>query len=208
MYIPPAFSQTAPDCLAQFIATHSFALLVSAREGIPSVSHLPLLYEPQPGTHGTLYGHMARANGHWREAVGDVLAVFSGPHAYVSPTWYDSEQVVPTWNYAAVHVRGRLTLVEDAHESLEVLGRLVEFYERGMPKSWKFDPDDPWMQRLAEGIVAFRIAVTAIEGKWKLSQNQPPERRHKVIDALTQSGDDQSRQVAQMMTKALAGSHP
>jgi transcriptional regulator len=203
MYIPPAFAQTDPAVVTGFLHEHSFALLVSGQGGALAASHLPLLYEPCPAGAGVLYGHFARANRHWQEAQGEVLAIFSGPHAYVSPSWYESEHVVPTWNYAAVHVAGRLTIVEDADESLAILGRLVEFYEEGMPRPWSFDPKDDWSRRLVAGIVAFRVDITSIEAKWKLSQNQPLERRLKVIDALEGRGRDESLAVAAMMRQAL-----
>src|SRR5262245_55708329 len=104
MYIPTAFAETDPGTLFGFIEAYSFGLLVSTHQGGPFASHLPLLLEREAGPHGTLLGHMARANPQWHDLDGqEVLAVFSGPHAYVSPTWYESEQVVPTWNYVAVH---------------------------------------------------------------------------------------------------------
>src|SRR5262245_52454200 len=102
MYIPSAFAQADPAELFAFMESYSFALLVSTHEGEPFGTHIPLLLERDTGPHGTLVGHMARANPHWRGLDGQpVLAVFSGPHAYVSPTWYESENVVPTWHYVA-----------------------------------------------------------------------------------------------------------
>lgn len=199
MYVPPAFAQTDPVALAAFLREHSFALLVSGRDGALEASHLPLLYEPSADGPGTLYGHMARANTHWQRAAGPVLAVFSGPHAYISPTWYEARQVVPTWNYAAVHVTGQLHLIDDPDESLDVLQRLVQFYEEGRPQPWTFDSHDEWFRRLAAGIVAFRIVVTKIEGKLKMSQNQPVERRAKVIAALEAAGDEASHAVAALI---------
>lgn len=203
MYIPPAFQQTDPMVLPEFMRRHSFALLLSNRGGELQVSHLPLLYEQQPGGAGVLYGHLARANPHWRQLAGEVLAIFQGPHAYISPTWYDADQVVPTWNYVAIHVTGNLSLIEDPSAALDVLGRLVEFYEQGADSPWGFDPREDWVQRLAAAIVAFRIDVTSIEGKWKMSQNQPVERRLKVIAALTAHPDDDSRAVADLIRETL-----
>jgi transcriptional regulator len=182
---------------------HSFALLVSGRDGALEASHLPLLYETEADGRRVLYGHMARANPHWQRASGPVLAVFSGPHAYITPTWYEAKQVVPTWNYAAVHVSGELHLIDDLDESLVVLQRLVQFYEQGQPQPWTFDSRAEWFRRLAAGIVAFRIDVTSIEGKLKMSQNQPIERRQKVIDALEAAGDDASRAVAALIQQTL-----
>lgn len=203
MYVPSHFAQTDPAVIAQFLRENSFAQLVSARDGVPEVSHVPLLFDEQSGSEelapnhpGILWGHLARANDHWRRLAGPVLAVFSGPHAYISPAWYRAEQVVPTWNYATVHIRGELSLIDSLDDSLEVLRRQVEFYETPRPDPWRFDTTVDWSRRLAAGIVAFRIEITSIEAKWKLSQNQPAERCERVIAALEQQGDEQSLAIA------------
>ena len=114
MYIPAAFQQTDKTKLHDFIEANSFGLLVSTHGGEPFATHLPFLLERDAGPHGCLVGHVARANPQWHGLDGQtVLAVFSGPHAYVSPTWYEAENVVPTWNYVAVHAYGPCRLVED-----------------------------------------------------------------------------------------------
>src|SRR5262245_15391422 len=114
MYIPSHFDQRDLITLHQTIEQYSFATLVSTAAGDLTASHLPLLLQRAASPHGTLLGHMARANTQWREAAGqEVLAIFSGPHAYISPSWYEASQVVPTWNYIAVHVYGRLELIDD-----------------------------------------------------------------------------------------------
>jgi transcriptional regulator len=140
MYIPAAFAETDLAKLDDFIELNSFGLLVSQVEGLPFATHLPFLLERTTGPHGTLLGHMARANPQWREAGGQTgLAIFSGPHAYISPTWYEAEQVVPTWNYTAVHAYGRLQIVEDEGALLEIVERSVRVYENAMPRPWSFD---------------------------------------------------------------------
>ena len=122
MYIPAAFAETDLTRLHDFIEQNSFGLLVSQVDGLPFASHLPFLLERTAGPHGTLVGHMARANPQWREAGGQTaLAIFSGPHAYISPTWYEAEQVVPTWNYTAVHAYGRVQIIEDEDALLEIV---------------------------------------------------------------------------------------
>src|SRR5262249_56866648 len=108
MYAPPPFPVSAPATLHDFIERHSFGLLASQVDGVPFASHLPFLLDRAAGPHGTLVGHMARANPHWREAGGQTaLAVFSGPHAYVSPSWYQAQPVVPTLNYTPRHAYRR-----------------------------------------------------------------------------------------------------
>src|SRR3954454_11462855 len=106
MYIPVAFDESDPVRPHAFIRRHSFAVLPSRHEGGLVASHLPLLFDVEDGPKGRLLGHMARANPQWKQVVGDVLVVFSGPHAYISPAWYEEEGTVPTWNYAAVHAYG------------------------------------------------------------------------------------------------------
>jgi transcriptional regulator len=206
MYIPAAFQETDPVKLFDFIQQHSFGLLVSERDGEPFASHLPILLDRSFAPRGCLVGHMARANPQWQQADGQtVLAVFSGPHAYISPTWYKSENVVPTWNYAAVHVYGTYRAIDDRDELLQVVADYVDFYEAAMPSPWKFDRTGDYAQKLVQAIVGFRIEISRIEGKWKLNQNQPQERQEKVMQALSTSESQVDQAVATLMQSRLAG---
>lgn len=205
MYIPAAFVEADQTKLHDFIEEHSFGLLVSQVQGSPFASHLPFLLERTVGLHGVLVGHMARANPHWREANGQMaLAIFSGPHAYISPTWYEAEQVVPTWNYTAVHVWGRFQIVEDEDALAEIVRESVRVYERAMPRPWSFDGSATFVARLLAQIVGFRIEIEKIEGKWKLNQNHPAERREKVIRALREQGGENAQAVAAWMQALLS----
>lgn len=201
MYVPPHFAETDPAVLHDFIRRHSFGLLVStAADGEPFASHLPFLLDPADSPHGTLVGHVARANPQWRGLAGrPVLGVFSGPHAYVSPSWYAEPNVVPTWNYAAVHAAGRAEVVEDAAELLDIVRRSVAWYEGGFPEPWELDVSSPHVGRLLGGIVGVRVRIDRLEGKWKLSQNHPPGRREKVMRALREQGDENAVGVAGLM---------
>jgi transcriptional regulator len=204
MYIPAAFAEPDLTKLHDFIEQHSFGLLVSQVNGLPFASHLPLLLDRTAGPHGTLVGHMARANPQWREAGGQTaLAIFSGPHAYISPTWYEAEQVVPTWNYTAVHASGRVEVIEDGGAVLDIVRETVRVYEQGMPRPWTFDSSGTFAGRMLAQIVGFRIEVERIEGKWKLNQNHPAERRKKVVRALQERGDENAQAVAGMMQAML-----
>ena len=204
MYIPTAFAETDLTKLHDFIEQNSFGLLVSQIEGLPSATHLPFLLERTTGPHGALVGHMARANPQWREAGGQTaLASFSGPHAYISPSWYEEEQVVPTWNYLAVHAYGRVEVIEDEGALLDIVERSVRVYEQAMPRPWSFDPSSTFVKRLVTQIVGFRIKVQKIEGKWKLNQNHPVERRQKVVRALQQQGGENAQAIATVMQQAL-----
>jgi transcriptional regulator len=200
MYIPAYFRKTDLAELHAFIERNSFALLVSQHEREPLASHLPLLLERNEGPQGALVGHMARANPQWEQAEGQtVLAAFSGPHAYISPSWYEAERVVPTWNYAAVHVYGALQTIQDAPALLGIVRSYVEFYERAMPRPWTFGERDDFIEKMTQNIVGFRIPIERIEGKWKLNQNHPAERRRKVIAALERQGDENSLAIAALM---------
>ncbi|MBV8601004.1 MAG: FMN-binding negative transcriptional regulator [Candidatus Eremiobacteraeota bacterium] len=187
MYVPKAFAVEDRAWAERFIDANSFGTLVTVRDGEPFATHLPFLIEPERGPHGTLLAHMARANPHW-QAFGDVpsLAIFSGPHAYVSPSWYRSAAPkVPTWNYAAVHVYGKVRLVEDVAATETLLRKLIAHAERGFDDPWTFERvDEPYRREMIHHIVAFEIPIDRIEAKAKLNQNRPEQDRRLVAEAV------------------------
>jgi transcriptional regulator len=200
VYIPTAFEQTDLHKLHDFIEANSFGLLISSHEGEHFATHLPFLLERDAGPHGCLVGHMARANPQWHDLDGqNVLAVFSGPHAYVSPTWYESENVVPTWNYVAVHAYGICRLVNDPDGLKRILTASVATFEQALPRPWSLDTTTDYFQKMVRGIVGFRIEVSRLEGKWKLNQNHPRERRERVIRILAASKDQDANDIARLM---------
>ncbi len=202
MYLPVAFAETDLSRLHEFIEQNSFGLLTSRFDGKPVATHLPFLLErpARPGERGALVGHMARANPQWREAEGDeVLAVFSGPHAYISPAWYEAENVVPTWNYVAVHATGPFQLIDDPDELRTILQATVRKYEGSRPAPWQWDDSLPSAERLLAHIVGFRIPIERLEGKWKLSQNQPADRQELVIRGLEKEGTPDGLGIAREM---------
>jgi transcriptional regulator len=204
MYVPPHFAESDPAKLYDFIERNSFGLLVSQVGGVPFVSHLPFLLDRSAGPHGTLLGHVARANPHWQDLAGQTaLAVFSGPHAYISPTWYGAENVVPTWNYVTVHAYGRATVIEDRPALLDIVRRSVTYYESSMSRPWTLDDSSPFMGRMLGRIVGFCIEIERLEGKWKLNQNHPAERRKQVADILQEQGRDDARAVAALIRTTL-----
>jgi transcriptional regulator len=204
MYLPSSFAETDLTTLHNFIEQYSFGLLVSSVEGLPFASHLPLLLERASGPHGTLVGHMARANPQWREASGQTaLAIFTGPHAYISPAWYEAEEVVPTWNYTTVHAYGRVQIIGAAESLREIVAKTVQVHEQSMPRPWQFDGSGTFVERQLKQIVGFRIPINKIEGKWKLNQNHPVERRKKVFRALQQRSGENAQAVAALMQAML-----
>jgi len=205
MFIPASFKMTDAAEIHAFMRGHSFALLITQGEGGMAATHLPMLLDADAGPHGTLIGHMARANPQWRDIAGEALVVFPGPHAYISAGWYETPGTVPTWNYVTVHAYGAFQLVED-HEALhEILTQTADVYERGMPEPWSYDVADPDVNQMLKAIVGFRIEISRLEGKAKLNQNHPEERRRKVIRALEARGDEDSLAIAKLMTATLKG---
>jgi len=203
VYIPPAFQETRRELLDELIRQHNFGTLVSTHAGELMASHLPFLLESEAGPHGTLRGHMARANPQWQsfEEGQEVLAIFQGPHAYVSPTWYEEPLSVPTWNYATVHAYGVPSLVEEREALYRLLEALVRVHEAPMPSPWPFELPDDYVGRMINGIVGFEIRLTRLEGKLKLSQNRSLADQQAVADALLKQGDPPGVALAELMTQ-------
>jgi transcriptional regulator len=203
MYVPSSFAETDPAELHAFIRSNSFGILTSMVAGELFATHLPLMLDT-PGANVRLVGHFARANPQWQELEGqNVLVVFPGPHTYVSPSWYESENVVPTWNYVAVHAYGTCRLMTDPAELHALLQRMIDTYERSMPKPWSLT-DDAYLEKMAKQVVGFTIDVRRLEGKWKLNQNHPRERREKVMRVLADSSHADGREIAALMEASLA----
>jgi transcriptional regulator len=216
MYVPAHFSITDPAEIDAFIRAHAFAALVSGdADGRLIATHLPL--EAVRAADGvlTLTGHMARANPQWRtfQAEAEVLAVFGGPHAYISPRWYDtgpeghgseSRVNVPTWNYQAVHAYGQPRLITEHGELFSLLKGLVDRYEADAPDDSRYRleglPAD-FVEKQMRGVVGFQIRVTRLEAKYKLSQNRDARDYDNVVAALTRREDERSRQVAGAMRR-------
>lgn len=202
MYVPRHFSIEDRQRLIAFMRANSFALLTTVADGEPFVSHLPLLYREDGGPHGRLVGHMARANPQWRHfsAESRALVVFWGPHAYISPAWYDTPNQVPTWNYQTVHAYGTPRIVEDQAEVLATLRQLVDTYEGGFDTPWRMETLPPGLaEGMTRGIVAFEIVIERLEGKAKLSQNKSVKDREQAAAMLdTLGGEDNERTAALM----------
>lgn len=199
MYQPAAFRETDPDAIRALIAEFPLATLVTiGADGTPTADHVPFLHDRSRGVHGTLVGHVARANPVWRTA-GPALAIFHGPDAYISPAWYPSKlpdpQVVPTWNYAVVHAHGTLRSVDDPGTLLGIVGALTHRHEgqraaRSGDEPWRIeDAPDAYIQRMLRAIVGIELEITRVEAKSKFSQNRPDEDRAGVAAGLLAAGD-------------------
>lgn len=203
MYNPSSFQVDDIGVIREFIADHPFAQLTSFDGQRPVVSHLPLLWKSSSTSHGQLVGHLAKANSQWKHAGGtEVLAVFAGPHAYISSSWYETPQSVPTWNYTAVHVHGQLELIKDQGELFEVVEELVTAMEANQPNPWSIEKaDSEFIEKLLGMIVGFKVNIESLECKFKLSQNHTEERQNLVVDALSKQPDDNSQQIANLMRR-------
>ncbi|USG61666.1 FMN-binding negative transcriptional regulator [Sneathiella marina] len=187
MYIPPHFAVPGKETLQKILPAASFATLItSSTRGIPVASHLPVSYDPDMSEFGTIYAHMARANTHWQEFDdAEVLTIFQGQHAYISPSFYATDINVPTWNYVAVHAYGVPKILSDPEETLKVLQLLTAENEQGMAAPWTTDNmSSKRLQGLMRAIVAFEIPITRLEGKAKLGQNKLPEDQASVKSAV------------------------
>ena len=201
VYLPPAFTEARPEILVEHIERYDFALLVThGAEGLVA-SHIPFLIE-RDGERLHLHGHLARPNPQVSDLArgGEVLVIFHGPHAYISPNWYATGPSVPTWNYVDVHAYGTVQLVEDAEWLRRFLVRLSDRHEARNRVAWRMqDLPETYVGTMLKGIIGFEIAVTRLEGKYKLSQNRPAADRPGVIAALESQTDPESHAVARLM---------
>ena len=201
VYLPPHFTETRPAVLIAHIEQHDFGLLVSHGAAGLVASHIPFLVE-RHGEQLHLLCHLARPNQQVEELRqgGEALAIFSGPHAYVSPSWYAAGPSVPTWNYVDVHAYGTVRLNEDEDWLRGLLRRLSDRHEAGSPAPWRMqDLPESYLKGMLKGIIGLDIAVTRLEGKYKLSQNRPSVDRLPVIAALERRGDADALAVAALM---------
>ena len=199
MYIPHRFRNTDLAAVKAFLAAHSFGVLVNMVDGKLWGTHIPLELDIDPTGREVLYGHVARANPQWRTFGWgrEVLAIFTGPDAYISSSVY-AEPDTPTWNYVAVHVRGEVELVE-GEETREVLRRLLAKYERGSARPVTLEGLPERVQNLVHGIVAFKVVIRDIEAAFKLSQNRDAHDHAAVVAALGERGDPGATAMAEVM---------
>ncbi len=197
MYLPPAFREDDARAHHELVRAHPLGMVVTAGAKGLLANPIPCVHYPDEGTHGTLRLHMARANEQWRElaAVSECLVVFTGPQSYVTPGWYPTKEatgrVVPTWNYATVHAWGVPRVVEDTGWLRRQLDDLTLLQEGARPRPWSVaDAPEDFIAAQIRGIVGVEIVVTRVEGKWKVSQNQPAENRAGVVAGLRAEGSD------------------
>lgn len=207
MYIPPHFREDDRATMNAMIRDARLAILASnGADGLPEISYLPLLFDEADGAAGSLLGHLARANPHWKSLsrTGKATVIFKGADAYVSPAWYPTKEVhhrhVPTWNYEAVHAMCRVEVFDDPARLRDVVTRLTDRFEAGRSEPWTIDqaPAD-YIAAMLRGIVGLKFSIEALAGKRKLSQNREAIDRQGVRDALAASADPGDQGVLRAM---------
>jgi transcriptional regulator len=206
MYVPAHFREDRPEILCAAIRRAGLATLVTRGSDGLCASHVPMLLDAEPGPYGTLLGHIARANAQWREPVAGVqaLAIFQGPDAYVTPSWYPAKRehgkVVPTWNYVAVHAYGPVAFFADPARLLDIVTRLTERQEAGRAAPWAVsDAPASYVAGMLNGIIGFALPIARIEGKWKMSQNRDERDRLGVQRGLALEEDEGAKAVSRFM---------
>jgi len=206
MYTPSAFNDDELASLHGLIEQTRLAILVTHDESGIQASHLPLLFSPEQGPFGTLYGHLAKANPQWRalQTRAEALVIFAGADAYVSPGFYPSKaehgKVVPTWNYQAVHVHGRADVFTDPHRLLNLVSALTDKHESGRSLPWKVaDAPADYIDKMLGAIVGFALPISSLEGKRKLSQNRSAEDIAGVREGLIATTDARDLELAKLM---------
>jgi transcriptional regulator len=215
MYIPRHFELHDEEAVRRILEDYGFALLITSKDGVAEGTHLPLIFDPEPAPHGRLLGHFARANGQRQQIEAaaeqnrEVLAIFQGPHSYVSPNDYGpGPATVPTWNYLAVHVYGVPEAMTEAEEVSALLHRLTARHEASRASAWSPSELDPeMMRRMLRGVFAFEIAITRVQAKAKLSQNRTPAqaahagaRLEAMEEPMTQETGRQMRTVVEALS--------
>jgi len=209
MHIPRHFEEQRVDVMHELIRARPLATLITLSSGGLNANHIPLHLKASPAPFGTLQGHVARGNPVLSDLEKDieVLAVFHGPDAYITPSWYATKQetgkVVPTWNYAVVHAYGRMRIVDDAAWLRAQLEALTAHNEASFPKPWAVsDAPRDYTEKLMASIVGIEMVISRLSGKWKTSQNQPQQNQASVIDGLKAGGQRDTEEMAALVEAA------
>jgi len=196
MYVPEQFAEHRLPVLHQAMASVGLANLITTGPKGIIATPLPLMLDPEAGPYGTLIGHLARANPQWHktDTVVQALAIFMGPDAYISPSYYatkrETGKVVPTWNYVTIHAYGTITFSDDTEELLQIVTRLTASHEAGRAAPWAVSDAPPaFTQSQLKGIVALRMPIERLQGKWKMSQNRNAQDQSGVIEGLHADGE-------------------
>jgi transcriptional regulator len=209
MYTPKHFEETRVDVLHDLIRTYPFGSLVTLTPGGLDANHIPFEVDPTPGPFGTLRGHVARANPVWRDVARDAaaLVIFQGVDGYISPSWYSTKtetgKVVPTWNYAVVHAHGVPRFIDDRAWLRAFVEKLTSRHEAGRPEPWKItDAPADYIDKQVGAIIGLEMPITRLIGKWKVSQNRPPDDQDGVVQGLLRERGESGAAMADLVRRA------
>jgi len=206
MYIPKSFREDDVHVLHTLMQRYNFATLFSQVDDEPFATHLPFMLDPSSGTYGTLIGHFARANPHWQMLQPDktVLIVFQGAHEYISPSWYTTQETVPTWNYAVIHAYAKPRLIHEPEALRPIVTDLVHLHENAFEHPWDVEYAAPLMESSLKAIVGVELTIDRLEGKYKFNQNRSTEDQEGVIAVLETTTSPNAHEVAAIMRGNLA----
>jgi transcriptional regulator len=207
LYLPAYFEESRTEVLHALMRARPLATLVTLCSSGLVANHIPVETRSEPPPHGSLRGHIARANPLWKDYLADseALLIFQGPQAYISPSFYPSKQetgeVVPTWNYAVVHAHGTLRFVQDAEWLHALVVRLTDAHEASRRAPWKVgDAPLPYINKMLSLIVGFEFSIARLTGKWKISQNHPAANRQGVVKGLRETAGADGGEIADMLS--------
>lgn len=208
MYVPKHHEESDIAVLHALVRAHPLGAWVIQSEGELVVNHIPFFLDPTRGEHGTLVGHVARANPAWQSfsTTSNSIVIFQGPESYITPSWYPSKhehgKAVPTWNYAVVHAHGIPEVIRDRERLFDLLVQLTDEHEAGQALPWKVsDAPQEFTERLMEAIVGIEIPIARLVGKWKVHQHRPEADKLGVVAGLLSRGDARSNAVAELVKK-------
>lgn len=208
MYVPKHFDESRVEVMHELMRDCPLATLVTTTSNGLTANHIPLILSENPVPYGTLQGHVARANPIWREHLSEIetLAIFHGSDAYITPGWYatkrETGKVVPTWDYAVVHAHGTLRIVDDAQWLRSQIEKLTAHHESEYSEQWKLtDAPADYIEKLISAVVGIEIVITKLEGKWKVSQNQPERNKESVADGLRERNKPKDASIAKLIIK-------
>ncbi|MFH4965493.1 FMN-binding negative transcriptional regulator [Gaetbulibacter sp. M235] len=200
MYIPKHYLESDKEEIINFIKTYSFATIITVEDNFQTATHLPFVVT-QTENEIILTAHFAKANSQWTEILNNkVLVIFSEPHAYISPKYYNSKMNVPTWNYVSVHLYGTGKIITEQEQSLDLMEKMIVNFEEDYKTQWDSLPIE-YKTRMLKGVVVFQITVTDIQAKKKLSQNKEKSERQRIISVFEKSNDNNEKSIAELIKK-------
>jgi len=191
------------DEIFGFMESNNFGILITINNSKITGTHIPFILKREEGTSGKLYCHISKANSQWKNISGEVLVIFPGAHKYISSSWYETDQSVPTWNYLSVHAYGNLKITEEMEHKIRIIRELVEYFEPDKSRYSLDNLESGYFEKLMKGIVVFEIEISTLEGKEKLSQNHSSDRQKRIIEHLENEVNEDGKIISELMKRNL-----